>query len=99
MSAFDQRLSFRMLQNAGGVSRRYKLRNEALCFQFLLIHQNLGANFGVPKTGYQSQKQPVLSPDMKCVLLVIFLTQNLTNCDNTISCKFYEYEIYFRLGV
>ena len=29
---------------------------------FLLIHQNLGASFGVPKSGFQSQKQPVFSP-------------------------------------
>ena len=29
---------------------------------FLLIHQNLGANFGAPKSGHWSQKQPVLSP-------------------------------------
>ena len=27
-----------------------------------LIHQNLGANFGMPESGYRSQKQPVLSP-------------------------------------
>ena len=27
-----------------------------------LIHQNLGANFGAPKSSYRSQKQPVLSP-------------------------------------
>ena len=30
-----------------------------------LIHQNLGANFGAPKTGYRSQKQPVLSPTFR----------------------------------
>ena len=29
---------------------------------FLLIHQNLEANSGAPKSSYQSQKQPVLSP-------------------------------------
>ena len=43
-------------------SRGTKLGKEALCFYFLLIHQNLGANFGEPKTSYRSQKQPVLSP-------------------------------------
>ena len=28
----------------------------------LLIHQNLGTSFDVPKSSYRSQKQPVLSP-------------------------------------
>ena len=32
-----------------GVSRHYKLHNEALCFYFLLIHQNLGAILVHPK--------------------------------------------------
>ena len=42
----------------------------ALCFlikdlvqtYFLFIRQNLGANFSVPKSSYQSQKCPVLPP-------------------------------------
>ena len=45
-----------------GVSRRYKLRNEALRFYFLVIYKNLGADFGAPKTGYRFQKRPVLPP-------------------------------------
>ena len=29
---------------------------------FLLIYQNLGADFRAPKSGYRSQKRPVLPP-------------------------------------
>ena len=29
------------------------------CFYFLQINQNLGTNFGAPKSGYRSQNQPV----------------------------------------
>ena len=29
---------------------------------FLWVNQTLGANFGVAKSGYRSQKQPLLSP-------------------------------------
>ena len=29
---------------------------------FLLIHQNFGASFCMPKIGYQSQKQPLIRP-------------------------------------
>ena len=32
-------------------------------FHFLLINQNLGTNFGAPKSGYRSQNQPVLFPN------------------------------------
>ena len=44
-----------------------------------LIHQNLGANFGVPKSSYRSQKRPVLSPGLGPVqglvgyLAIVFL--------------------------
>ena len=37
--------------------------NFKICyFHFLLINQNLGASVYAPKSGYQSQKQPVLKP-------------------------------------
>ena len=29
---------------------------------FLIIYENLGADFPAPKIGYRSQKRPVLSP-------------------------------------
>ena len=35
---------------------------DLLLFSFLLINQNLGASVYAPKSGYQSQKQPVLKP-------------------------------------
>ena len=52
-----------------GVSRRYTLRNEASCFYFLLIHQNLGTNFGVPKTSYWSKNR--LYYPLMCVCVCI----------------------------
>ena len=33
-----------------------------MLFLFYLIYKNLGVNFGVLKSDYRSQKQPVLSP-------------------------------------
>ena len=39
---------------------------EGLCFYILIIHQNLSTSFGAPKSGYQSQKQPILSPERCC---------------------------------
>ena len=37
--------------------------NFKICyFHFLLINQNLGASVYAPKSGYQSQKRPVLKP-------------------------------------
>ena len=35
---------------------------QRLSKDFMLLHQNLGANLCGPKNGYQSQKHPVLPP-------------------------------------
>ena len=44
------------------------------------MYQNLGADFRAPKSGYQSQKRPVFSPDYLLQLLILFLYYPMPIC-------------------
>ena len=43
----------------------------------MLIYQNLGADFCLPKSGYRSQKRPVLSPALKRTNNIVWFLAHL----------------------